>query len=944
MSFVVEIPSVFKKPTQIPVRLGNTILTGNETIEGTLSVNESVDISNNLNVNGLTTLNDVSAQNMELSGSLDVSQNVTIGGTLGVTGNVGIGGSSGSETLLVSGSERVTSDLHVNGDLVVDGTVNFSEVVFSTQLEVSNQGTGPALKVSQFGVGDDQDVALFNAGDEGDALKIDSCGNSHFYKHVNVSGTMTSNSPWALLGQTIDGDSDGDYSGHSVSINAKGDIVAIGAIYDVSGTTKIYQYTNGSWNQLGQTIDGDSDGDRSGSSVSINAKGDIVAIGAIYDVSGSTKMYQYTDGSWNQLGETIYGDSNNARSGSSVSINAKGDIVAIGAYLDVSGSTKMYQYTDGSWNQLGETIYGDSNNDWSGYSVSINAKGDIVAIGAIFDDNNLKTDSGSTKMYQYTDGLWKQLGQTIDGDSDNDRSGYSVSINAKGDIVAIGAYLDVSGSTKMYQYTNGSWNQLGETIFGDSNNDWSGYSVSINAKGDIVAIGARLDDNSNTDSGSTKMYQYTDGLWKQLGQTIDGDSDGDRSGSSVSINAKGDIVAIGATFVNTNSGSTKIYQKGLRGNVTIEDDLSVGGDLIVNGGIYTDNFSVADTTGHTTIGGDLQLGSIPNVEQKIIDISNNSGSISYISYDSDNDKIVVEKDMDLSGSLDVSQNVTIGGTLGVTGNVTIEDDLSVGGDLQAGGITCDGTLQANGGITCDGTLQANGGITCDGTLQANGGTTSLIGNVGIGGPSGPETLLVSGSERVTGDLHVNGPLQAGEITCHGPLQAGEITCHGTLQANGGITCVGTLQANGGITCDSTLQAGGITCHGTLQANGGITCDGTLQANGGITCDGTLQANGGITCDSTLQANGGITCHSTLQANGRITCDGTLQANGGITWDGPLQAIGGTTSLIGNVGIGGNLHVNGDLVVDGTFNFSEVIQQQYDDLLSRVVSLENLLVE
>jgi len=55
MSFVVEIPSVFKKPTQIPVRLGNTILTGNETIEGTLSVNESVDISNNLNVNGLTT-------------------------------------------------------------------------------------------------------------------------------------------------------------------------------------------------------------------------------------------------------------------------------------------------------------------------------------------------------------------------------------------------------------------------------------------------------------------------------------------------------------------------------------------------------------------------------------------------------------------------------------------------------------------------------------------------------------------------------------------------------------------------------------------------------------------------------------------------------------------------------------------------------------------------
>jgi hypothetical protein len=507
------------------------------------------------------------------------------------------------------------------------GTINEGD--FSSKLDVSNQGTGPALKVSQFGVGDDQDVALFNAGLEGDALKIDSCGNSHFYKHVNVSGTMTSNSPWALLGQTIDGDSADDWSGYSVSINAKGDIVAIGAFLDdnigtSSGSTKMYQYTDGSWNQLGQTIDGDSGNEESGYSVSINAKGDIVAIGARYDDnngndSGSTKMYQYTNGTWNKLGQTIDGDSIGDESGISVSINAKGDIVAIGAYLDEdnysdSGSTKMYQYTNGSWNQLGQTIDGDSSGDSSGYSVSINAKGDIVAIGALWDDNN-GTDSGSTKMYQYTNGSWNQLGQTINGDSADDWRGNTVSINAKGDIVAIGAIRDDnnannSGSTKIYQYTDGSWNQLGQTIDGDSADDLSGYSVSINAKGDIVAIGARLDDNNGTDSGSTKMYQYTDGSWNQLGQTIDGDSADDWSGYSVSINAKGDIVAIGVVLDDnngTNSGSTKIYQKGLRGNVTIEDDLSVGGDLIVNGGIYTDNFSVADTTGHTTIGGDLSI-------------------------------------------------------------------------------------------------------------------------------------------------------------------------------------------------------------------------------------------------------------------------------------------------------------------------------------------------
>ena len=688
------------------------------------------------------------------------------------------------------------------------GTINEGD--FSTQLDVSNQGTGPALKVSQFGVGDDQDVALFNAGLEGDALKIDSYGNSHFYKHVNVSGTMTSNSPWALLGQTIDGDSSEDQSGYSVSINAKGDIVAIGAPLDdnnvtSSGSTKMYQYTNGSWNQLGQTIDGDSGDDWSGRSVSINAKGDIVAIGARYDdnrgtSSGSTKMYQYTNGSWNQLGQTIDGDSSDDRSGHSVSINAKGDIVSIGAFLDDnngsnSGSTKMYQYTNGSWNQLGQTIDGDSGDDFNGYSVSINAKGDIVAIGAPLDDKS-GSNSGSTKMYQYTNGSWNQLGQTIDGDYRDDYSGYSVSINAKGDIVAIGARYDDnnvtnSGSTKIYQYTNGLWNQLGQTIDGDYRDDQSGYSVSINAKGDIVAIGAIFDDNNGNNSGSTKMYQYTNGSWNQFGQTINGDSSEDRSGTSVSINAKGDIVAIGAHMDDnsgSNSGSTKIYQKGLRGNVTIEDDLSVGGDLIVNGGIYTDNFSVADTTGHTTIGGDLQLGSIPNVEQKIIDLSNST--IPYITYDSVGDKLNVTKDTNVNGDTNITGNLQLGSITDVENAINNAGGVpSITYDAVTETTTFDGSFVVMPQLTItpadvmgDATqeIYSKSGIT---TLKLgdNDGTTTTFSNI-LKSENGNASFYGSGEKKymeynstddkiiLLKDTDVNG-----DIICNGNFELGTIT-------------------------------------------------------------------------------------------------------------------------------------------------------------------------
>jgi len=66
-----------------------------------------------IHLNGLTQLADVTCQYVDLTGNLDIS------------GNVGIGGDSGTETLLVAGSERVTSNLHVGGNLVVDGSFKF---------------------------------------------------------------------------------------------------------------------------------------------------------------------------------------------------------------------------------------------------------------------------------------------------------------------------------------------------------------------------------------------------------------------------------------------------------------------------------------------------------------------------------------------------------------------------------------------------------------------------------------------------------------------------------------------------------------------------------------------------------------------------------------------------------------------------------------------------
>ena len=200
--------------------------------------------------------------------------------------------------------------------------------------------------------------------------------------------------------------------------------------------------------------------------------------------------------------------------------------------------------------QLGADINGEAAYDASGWSVSMNSAGDRVAIGAIVNDGN-GTSSGHVRVYALSSGSWSQLGADIDGEAANDLSGYSVSMNAAGDRVAIGAYYadgtaSNAGHVRIYEYSSGSWSQLGADIDGEASLDFSGKSVSMNASGDRVAIGANANDGNGTNAGHVRIYQYSSGSWSKLGSDIDGEAAGDNSGVSVSMNSAGDRVAIGA--------------------------------------------------------------------------------------------------------------------------------------------------------------------------------------------------------------------------------------------------------------------------------------------------------------------------------------------------------------------------------------------------------------
>ena len=171
---------------------------------------------------------------------------------------------------------------------------------------------------------------------------------------------------------------------------------------------------------------------------------------------------------------------------------------------------RVYENNNGSWVQIGTDIDGEAAGDQFGRSVGLSADGQVVAIGAIRNDGN-GSNSGHVRVYENNNGSWVQIGADIDGEVAVDLSGWSVSLSADGKVVAIGARVNdgngsSSGHVRLYENNNGSWVQIGTDIDGEAAGDGSGFSVGLSADGQVVAIGANLNDGNGTSSGHVRVY------------------------------------------------------------------------------------------------------------------------------------------------------------------------------------------------------------------------------------------------------------------------------------------------------------------------------------------------------------------------------------------------------------------------------------------------------
>jgi len=363
------------------------------------------------------------------------------------------------------------------------------------------------------------------------------------------------------------------FQGRSVSLSADGNTLAIGGPDDngTTGATWIFTRSGTTWTQQGNKLvgTGASGNAQQGYSVSLSADGNTLAIGGFADDSntGATWIFTRSGTTWTQQGNRLIGTgaSGNAEQGTSVSLSADGNILAIGGPNDNGGNvgaTWIFTRSGTTWTQQGNKLIGTgaSGTASQGVAVSLSADGNTLAIGAK-NDNILQ---GATWIFTRSGTTWTQQGNKLVGTdaSGTALQGNSISLSANGNTLAVGGSNDASniGATWIFIRSGTTWTQQGNKLVGTgaSGAAQQGQYVSLSADGNTLAIGGMGD---NTYFGATWIFTRENTIWNQQGDKLigTGESGIPLQGWSVCLSANGNTLASGGIYDNGYVGATWIF-------------------------------------------------------------------------------------------------------------------------------------------------------------------------------------------------------------------------------------------------------------------------------------------------------------------------------------------------------------------------------------------------
>jgi hypothetical protein len=305
-----------------------------------------------------------------------------------------------------------------------------------------------------------------------------------------------------------------------------------------AGVARVFRWSGTVWEQLGQDLYGTDPGGLYGSAVAISADGTMIAVSAPrhFDPSfflGLVEVYRLnSSGMWELVGEPFRGINFNGdeRAGSDLALSADGNRIAIAhPFYRLNGFDRglvgVYDLVNEEWQQVGDYFIGDDDDDETGSSVSLSADGNTIAIGDK-DNDAFGQDNGTVKIYSWDGTIWNQTGSTL---TEFGNAGISVgAFGFESDISDDGSRLVVTapfgeaangqqlGFFQLYEFRSGDWEKIGDQVEADQTFSSFGNTIGLSGDGLTVIIGASSDDGFSANAGLARVFDFTSVLPVEL--------------------------------------------------------------------------------------------------------------------------------------------------------------------------------------------------------------------------------------------------------------------------------------------------------------------------------------------------------------------------------------------------------------------------------------------
>lgn len=358
--------------------------------------------------------------------------------------------------------------------------------------------------------------------------------------------------------------------GYSCSLSGSGNCMAIGGPLTNAnvGATWVYRLRGSVWVQQVMLVGTGATGNqKQGSSCSLSMDGNTLAVGAsVANSVGATWIFKWNGSVWMQhsllsgTGATLPNTV-----GCSCSLSSDGNMLAVGGQGTNGsvGATWVFSQSTAKQTQMvvGTGATGTQNQGWS---CSLSYDGLTLVIGGVAANTNI----GMVWIHRWNGSAWVQQTSIVGtGFSGYQAQGSSCALSSDGNTLAFGGDQVNGGVGTTWVYRFGtSWvkqatiTATGATVSTTIQNQ--GSSCSLSADGNTLAIGGFL---TNANVGAVWVYRYGSSWVQQNTTPITGPGYGSQTqsqGSSCSLSFDGNTLAFGGYMTNGGVGATWVYRYG----------------------------------------------------------------------------------------------------------------------------------------------------------------------------------------------------------------------------------------------------------------------------------------------------------------------------------------------------------------------------------------------